>query len=434
MRTQIQRVRLTAFSIAALAALGLFLFLNNTFGGPTLIPGAGTPYELKASFPDSQNLVKNSLVMYRGFQVGLVDDVSIVHARAQVTFTIFPQYAPLPAGTTVQVDHRTFLQEPFVNVYPGPTAARQLTTGSVVHGIPTVEPDDALQVFDPQTRRLLDQGTQELARGFRARNAGQEVNDTLNGLDQVLGSIRRLTGALANQEPQISSLVSSSATVLDAIATQQTQLTRLIASGRTVAQTFAANAGAFGSGLDQLNSLLADANTLLPRIRPLLRAAAPVLANAAATANLLRPALAVLRPAVRYARETGLALEPSARAAVPAFIAAIASERWLRPLSRGLIPAVANLVPLLGYIRSQLRGWEAFIANTSDALDHGDSVGPWLQGFLEFTTSGVTGGYARCSSHYGLCVNPYPKPGDAADPQPYVKGDYPKLLPYFPPR
>ena len=27
--------------------------------------------------------------------------------------------------------------------------------------VPTVEPDDALQVFDPQTRRLLDQGTPE---------------------------------------------------------------------------------------------------------------------------------------------------------------------------------------------------------------------------------------------------------------------------------
>src|ERR1700722_2865272 len=155
MRTQIPRLRLTAFVVASLAAVGLFLFLNSTFGGPTLVPTGGTPYELRASFPDSQNLVRNSLVMYRGFKVGLVDSVSIVHARAQVTFTIFPQYAPLPAGTIAQVDHRTFLQEAFVNVYPGPMRGARLRSGSFVGSIPTVEPDDALQVFDPETRHLL---------------------------------------------------------------------------------------------------------------------------------------------------------------------------------------------------------------------------------------------------------------------------------------
>jgi len=431
-RTQIPRARLTAFVIASIAAIGLFLFLNSTFGGPTLIPTGGTAYELRAAFPDSQNLVKNSLVMYRGFQVGLVENVSIVYARAQVTFKIFPQYAPLPAGTIAQVDHRTFLQEPFVNVYPGPMRGRKLRSGTLVHSIPTVEPDDALQVFDPQTRRLLDQGTQALARGFRSLRAADEVNATISGLDQVLAGIRQLTGALSGQEQQLSTLVSSSATVLNAIATQQSQLTRLIGSGTTVAQTFASNAAAFGSGLDQLNGLLASANELLPRIRPLLSNATPVLTSAASTATLLQPALTALRPLVRSARETGVLLDPAARAAVPAFIHAIASERWLRPLARGLIPAIANLVPLMGYIRSQLRGWEAFIANTSDALSHGDSVGPWLQGFLEVTNSGVTGGSAPCSSPLGLCVNPYPKPGDSSNPQPYVKGQYPKLLPYFP--
>jgi len=58
MRTEIPRARLTTFVLAALAALGLFLYLNSTFGGPTLIPGGATPYDLRASFRDSQNLIK----------------------------------------------------------------------------------------------------------------------------------------------------------------------------------------------------------------------------------------------------------------------------------------------------------------------------------------------------------------------------------------
>ena len=44
-------------------------------------------------------------------------------------------------------------------------------------------------------------------------------------------------GALQGQESQISSLVTSSATVLGAIATEQQQLAELIGSGRTVAET-----------------------------------------------------------------------------------------------------------------------------------------------------------------------------------------------------
>jgi virulence factor Mce-like protein len=433
MRTQIPRARLTAFLIAAATAIGLFLFLNSTFGGPTLIPSGGVPYELKTTFPDSQNLVRKSLVMYRGFQVGEVDAVDIVHGRAQVTFTLYPKYEPLPAGTTVQVDHRTFLQEPFVNVYPGPgPRGRSLRSGATVGSVPTVEPDDALGVFDPETRRLLDRGTQSLARGLRAPNAGDEINATISGLDHVLGSIRGLTGALDGQEQNISDLVTSSATVLDSIASQQGQLTHLIGSGRIVAETFAAQSRALGSGIDQLNRLLSSAQHVLPRLRPLLAMATPTLEHAAATATGLEPALTALTPAVAYARTTGLQLEPSARAAVPAFINAIASERWLRPLSHALIPAVANLVPLMGYIRSQLGGWESFIANTSDAIDHGDSLGPWLQGFIELTPGGLLGSSAPCSSTLGLCVNPYPKPGDSANPQPYVKGDFPRLVPYFP--
>jgi virulence factor Mce-like protein len=432
MRTQIPRVRLTVFVLAALAAAGLFLYLNTTFGGPTLIPTGGSSYELKATFPDSQNLVRKSLVMYRGFQVGYVDSVKIVHGRAQVAFTIDSKYEPLPAGTIAQVDHRTFLQEPFVNIYPGPMTGRRLRSGSVVRSIPTVEPDDALQVFDPETRRLLDQGTRSLARGLRAPNAGDEVNGTIGGLDQVLAGIRRFATTLHGQERDISTLVSSSATVLEAIAYEQSSLTHLIGSGRTVAQTFARQAAGLGGGIDQLNGLLATAQKVLPDARPFLARATPALQHLARTAGLLEPALATLRPAVRAARQISVELDPSARAAVPAFRAAIADERWLAPLAVGVHPTVENLVPLMGYIKANLRGWEAMIANLADTLNHGDSQGPWLQGFLDLTTGGVVGGAGPCSSPLGLCTNPYPQPGDATNPQPYHKGQLPRLQPWRP--
>lgn len=431
MRTQIPRTRLTVFLLATLAAVGLFLYLNSTFGGPTVIPG-GRAYELKTTFPDSQNLVKKSLVMYRGFQVGDVDSVDIVHGRAQVTFTIYPKYQPLPKGTIVQVDHRTFLQEPFVNVYPGPARAGKLRNGSTVGSVPTVEPDDALAVFDPQTRRLLDQGTQSLARGLRAPTAGDEVNGTISGLDQVLGGIRRIVNTLHGQEQDISTLVSSSATVLQAVASEQDRLTQLISSGRTVAQTFADQSRAFGAGVDQLNGLLQTAKVVLPQARPFFSRATPTLQHLAATARLLTPAFASLTPAVSVARKISAELEPASRSAAPAFAVTLADEVWLLPLAQGVHPTVENIVPLMAYVSSQLRGWQSMIANLASTLSSGDSQGPWFQGFLDVTPGGLTGGVAPCSSNLGLCVNPYPAPGDASNPQPYAKGQYPRLKPWFP--
>jgi hypothetical protein len=135
---------------------------------------------------------------------------------------------------------------------------------------------------------------------------------------------------------------------------------------------------------------------------------------------------------VGAARQISVELDPSARAAVPAFIALLADERWLAPLATGVRPTVENLIPLMGYIKSQLRGWEAMIANLADTLNHGDSRGPWLQGFLDLTLGGATGSVGPCSSPVGLCTNAYPQPGDATDPQPYRKGQFPRLRPWHP--
>jgi hypothetical protein len=119
---------------------------------------------------------------------------------------------------------------------------------------------------------------------------------------------------------------------------------------------------------------------------------------------------------------------------VPALIRTLAAARALSPTARQLVPAIANLVPLLGYIAQHISGFESLIGNLAASVDHGDSRGPWLQGFLDVTTGGVVGGDAPCRSTIGLCVNPYPRPADAVSPQPYAPGDFPRLKPYFPVR
>jgi virulence factor Mce-like protein len=428
-RTQIPGSRLLAVIASAIFALALFLYLNTTFGGPTVNVSGAKRYQLHATVPDSQNLVKKSLVVNRGVQIGEVDDVAVRSGVVHVTFTIFEKYRPVPAGTVAQIGHRTVFGEPIITLRPHGIGGRTLPSGATVRSIPTVMPDDALAVFDPSTRRALNRGTRELARGFRSRNAGARLNATIARLDRTIAGVRAMTTALHGQQDDIATLVRSSAVTLDAVGAREDQVRRLVGSARIVADSLAGEREALGTSIDELDRTLGVADRVLPRMVPLMAAAAPAALHVAATARQLFPALSELRPSVRSARRAVRLLQPTSRTSAPLLRRTRRLETGLLPLARALVPATRNLAPLVGYLRSQWRGWMGFVANIADTVSHGDSDGPWLHGFLLLTPGGVSGTAGGCKDIDGLCVNPYPPPDDALDPQPYKPGSYPKLLP-----
>ena len=430
MRTQIPYQRVLAVAICGVLAVALFIFLNNSFGGPTLPPSS--PYELRASFPDSQNLVKKSLVMIRGVKVGEVTDVKVVDGRARVAFTVFDKYRPVRQGATASVGHRTIFGEAIVNLTRGRRGGAELDDGTELRDTPTVQPDEALRLLGPRTRRNLTRGLRGLNRALASPRAAERLSATYTGLWETVGRLHDLTDALRGQEKEIASLVSSSATVTGVLGSREADLRRIVGAARTVTETWADQSAAVGAGVDELHALLGQGRETLAAARPLSLQLERVARGIRAPARDLRPAFDGVRPIVRDARLIVDALEPANRYAKPALDGAGKLFSDLIPLTRQLAPTLGNLVPLFRYIAQHRARFAAFIGNIADSVDNGDSTGNWLHGFLILDPKAGLSTSQGCESDFGICSNAYPSPDDPIHLRRYEKGTYDRLQPYMP--
>src|SRR3954451_3637736 len=86
-------------------------------------------YRLQASFDAAgQGLIKNSDVNVSGVNIGKVDSVRLVAARARVTMTI-NDGQKVPTSTTAIVRAKTLFGEKFVDLTPDPKDAKSEETG-----------------------------------------------------------------------------------------------------------------------------------------------------------------------------------------------------------------------------------------------------------------------------------------------------------------
>ncbi len=170
--------------------------------------------------------------------------------------------------------------------------------------------------------------------------------------------------------------------------------------------------------------------------RPLLREAQPLLADLREAAPDLAPAIADLGPlasdTVEVVKEvSGL---PTLRKLLRVVVLG-------GPAVPGLESSVRNLVPLLRYAAPRSKGVVSFFSNLVSVTNHGDADGAWARFAILFEPGEVVDEPlpATCypeddvAVNTGVCQNAYPKPGDAADPEPYEPGSYPRIKPFKPP-
>lgn len=431
MSTHIPKAGLAITLVALILGGILFVFLNNSFGGPQIPPRS--LYELRSTFDNTELLVKKSLVMTRGVQVGYVTGVTVHGKLAEASFTVWDEYRPVFKDATAQVGSRTVFGEPYIELDPGTKRAGVLESGSTVHPRPTVEPDEALQVFNENTRKHLTAGMRELARGFRAEEAPAQLGSTISGLNATTTRLREVTDAIKDQEDDIASLVTSGHVALGAIGEREESLRTLVGSGRVALEAVASEGPALQAGLDELEPLLATAELALTEVRPLLREARPVVADAADAAPRLAPVLRQLRPVAGDLRSIAKQLGSVRRAGVPTLEAALPSLRDLRPTARQVVPASRNIVSLARWIGPRAQAFGGFLGNAAASAQTGDSEGKWLRLFV-FSDERMGRGQKMppCASPEGACFNAYPRPRHAANPRPYEPGDYPRLRAFSP--
>jgi phospholipid/cholesterol/gamma-HCH transport system substrate-binding protein len=436
---RIPRIGLVLAIVCTALAVVTFIALNEAFEGPSVTSGiGGDPYELEATFTDTEALPTKQPVLVRGVQVGKVTAVEYNEAGgdATVTFTVDDEVGPVHGDATVRIGERTLLGDAFLDLDPGTDREPELEAGASVKAVPSVDFDEAFDFLDERGRRHVDSIITTLDEATGDEEAGPRVNATLGSLERTTAELRDLTDALRGQEAQIAGFVGDTSTVLGVLGEREEALRRIVGSGRAALAALAGNTASLEQGAAELPGVLAAGTEALRVAEPLLRDARPLVAEVREAAPDLAPALADVGPlaadTVRTVKDvSGL---PSLRKLLRVVILG-------GPAVPGLEASVRNLVPLLRYAAPRSRGIVSFFSNFAGLTAHGDSDGAWARFAIMFDPGEVADLPLPSTClpeddvpvNAGLCHNAYPEPGDASDPEPYEPGSYPRLRPYDPP-
>ena len=293
--------RILAMVAFTLSCFGILVFLWLSFGGSVPLQPEG--YRVKVQFPEATQLAKEADVRISDVRVGRVKKKQ-PNEETGLTDTVIEidsRYAPIPEDTRAILRQKTLLGETYVELSLGSagphTAARGSVEGMLADGgtLPagqvaeTVELDEILRTFDPETRRRFSIWFDQ--QGQAVEGQAQEINYALALLtpfaaetDDVLkvlrvqgGATRRLvrdTGvvfeALTEREGQLRELISNSNRVWQAVANAQ------LADTVRVLPTFLRESRITTK---RTTDFALEADPLVDQLRPAARELSPTLIN-----------------------------------------------------------------------------------------------------------------------------------------------------------
>jgi virulence factor Mce-like protein len=355
----------------ALSCFGILVFLWLSFGGSVPLQPKG--YRIKVAFPEATQLAQEADVRISGVKVGKVKSKE-PNKRTGLTDTVLEidsRFAPIPRNTRAILRQKSLLGETYVELSPGgPTGLNGKTVGGSLpedgtlpegQVAPTVELDEILRTFDPETRRKfsiwLDQQGRAVANSGPALNAAianltpfaENTDVVLRILREQSGDTRRLvrdTGevfsALSERQGQLRSLIRNSNRVWETTARRDVEL----------ADTFRIFPTFLREGREttrRLTRFAANTNPLIDQLRPAARELSPTLIDLKAAAPDLKSFFTDLGPLVRVSR-TGLP----------------ATEQVLdntRPVLARLDPFLRQVTPIFDYLGLYKREIAAFFGS-----------------------------------------------------------------------
>jgi phospholipid/cholesterol/gamma-HCH transport system substrate-binding protein len=447
MSKRVDRLTLAITAALCVGTALLFVIFNNAFGGPHI--GFANPYRVTASIADSQHLIKKSVVLERGVQVGYVDSVALAGNQARITIAINRRYAPIFRDATVSVGHRTLFGEAYIDLNPGERHTGPVSDGSVLPAsavVPVVNIDQALEVLDRPARKRLTSLAHTGAQVNADPAAARLFNGTLGGIGATLSQLRRLSALLGDQQGNITQVVSNGRVVLDVLASHEHSIATLVSGSRAALEGLTRNEAALRAGLSEVPPLLRSVRATLAQSKPLIRDATPVVEKLSNAAPLLTATLKNLPSVARSASALIAALPGFRAAAVPVLKRLSRVSRSAGPAVSALQPALQDLIPVISYLAPYERELVAFIANTGAAAhryNRDGTVENHLTGAEMLRDHHVYGTLPVQLARFQVVLqpatiadvrdptvsnNPYPPPGGFANP--FQPGDYHRLGPY----
>lgn len=445
---RVPRVGALVSVLLAIGAAITFVFLNQRFEGPDPAGFLSSPYELTARFKDSKTLPSKQAVLYKGVSVGRVNSVDYDSEEQEsvVTFTLTDEIGPIYADAKMQIGERSLLGDAYLNLLDtGTPKAGELEAGDeLTETLPSVDFDEALDFLDEEGRTRVRSLIDTFAEGLSREGNGERLNSTTGGLARTLDELYVLTDTLAGQERELGKLVSDSSVVLGELGSREDAIRTIVGSGRATLDALAANTASVEEGVAQLPGLLEAGRSTLKEARPLIEEARPLIGEVGELAPRLQPAFEEGAPFSIGPISSDLlgVIEglPAQRKASQRILPKVTElNRLLLPVTEKAGPAALNAVPIADYLAPRIDSIGAFYSLGSSVTAHSDDVGRYARfAILVDPTALVdqpikgdcTEGAVQLPFSY--CFNPYPEPGNAADPQPFT-GKYPRLLPYKPP-
>ena len=226
----------------------------------------------------------------------------------------------------------------------------------------TVELDEILRTFDPETRVAFQEWMQEQAVAITGH--GRDVNDALGNLGPFAEDAAVLVDVLNRQEPAVRRLISNTGVVFEALTERDGQLRDLIENSNTVFQTTASRDRQLQEAFVALPTFERESRETVTRLTQFARDTDPLVTQLRPAARELSPTLkelSALAPDLKaFFRDLGPLIDASKRG----FPAAERVLQDLRPLLGQLDPALRQLNPILDWVGLYKRELTAFFANT----------------------------------------------------------------------
>jgi virulence factor Mce-like protein len=348
----------------ALSCFGILIFLWLSFGGPVPLQPKG--YRVDVGFPQATQLAQQADVRISGVHVGTVKNVE-ANPKTGLTDAVLEidsRFAPIPRDTRAILRQKTLLGETYVELSPGRRSSGQLADGGTLpqgQVAETVQLDQVLSTFDPETRRKfaiwMDQ------QGRAVEHNGPSINATLAALTPFAESTDKVLKVVRAQSGETSRFVRDTGVVFDALTERRGQLRDLIVNSNRVFETTAARDTDLAETFhilptflregrqttERLTRFAANTNPLVTQLRPAARQLSPTLENLEALAPDLRGLLTDLNPLVK-AGNKGLP----------------ATEQVFdntRPLLARLGPFLRDFTPIVDYLGLYKREVAGFLAN-----------------------------------------------------------------------
>ena len=343
--------RILAMVIFAFSCFGILLFLWLQFGGAT--PMKPEKYLVKVGFPEAVGLLQDLDVRTAGITIGTVRDVEVEESsnRAVATLALDAEYSPLSQDARAILRRKTLLGETFVEITTGSRDGPRLADGGRLADASvaeTVELDEILKTYDPETRRAFQIWQQQL--GIAVGERGEDLSNALNRLPQFTESGADLLEVLDEQQDAVQGLVRDTGVVYGALTRDESQLAALIRNSHRLFSATASQRENLAEAFHIFPTFLEESKLTLARLETFSRNTRPLVRD-------LKPVAQELRPTVAAARALAPDLEhffgafdqqiDAARTALPALSETLDETR---PLLGSLGPFLQELNPIFQWL------------------------------------------------------------------------------------